>query len=107
MEFWTILVAVGLPGAIVTSLVGVMVRRIERRIEDDRRLRQEQDASRKEFEKFQTKGLTATMALCEANATALQNGKCNGETHKALEYMQKIKREQREFLTNQGIEHIF
>ena len=107
MQIWTIFIAIGLPGAIVTAIVGLMSRRIERRIEDDRKARQEQEANRKKFETFQIRGLTATMALCEANASALKNGRCNGETHAALEYMQKVKREQREFLTSQGIEHIF
>lgn len=106
MQFWTTLIAMGIPGAIVTAIVGVMVKKIDRRMDDDRRVRQEHDENRKKFESFQIRGLTATMALCEANATALQNGKCNGETHKALAYMQEVKREQREFLISQGIEHI-
>ena len=100
MNIWMLLVAWGVPTAITGTLIGVMVRRIEKRLDEDRKVR-------RGFEQFQVKGLTATMALSEANALALQNGKCNGETHRALEYMQKVKREQREFLINQGIEHIF
>lgn len=100
MDFWSIVVAIGLPTAVVASLVGVMFRRIEKRLDDEKN-------NRREFEKFQVDCLTATMGLCEANAIALQNGKCNGETHAALEYMQKVKREQRTFLIRQGIDHIF
>lgn len=107
MQLWTILLAVGLPSSVVSAIVGLMVRKIERRMDDERKARQAQDEARRQFEIFQTRGLTATMALCEANATALQNGRCNGETHRALEYMEKVKREQRDFLTTQGIEHIF
>lgn len=107
MEFWTTLIAIGLPGAVVTAIVGVMVKKIERRMDEERNIRLEQDRARKQFEKFQARGLSATMALCEANAIALQNGKCNGETHRALDYMQRIKYEQRDFLTSQGIDHIF
>jgi hypothetical protein len=47
------------------------------------------------------------MKVCEANAIALQNGKCNGETHAALKYMHEVKRKQQNFLINQGIDHIF
>ena len=107
MEMWSIILACGIPSAIVSLVVGIFSYKINHKFDDDRKARHEQEQARKKFETFQIKGLTATMALCEANATALQNGKCNGETHAALEYMQKVKREQRDFLTSQGIEHLF
>lgn len=107
MEFWTIVAAVGLPGAIVSAVVGVIVRRIEKRLDREEKARQEQEAARKEFERYQLEGLTATMKLCEANALALQHGRCNGETHSALEYMQQVKREQSKFLAKHGLDHIF
>lgn len=100
MNIWVILVAIGLPTAVVSTLVGIMFRRIEKKMDSEKQ-------ARKDFEMFQVKSLTATMGLCEANAIALQNGKCNGETHKALAYMQEVKREQRNFLIDKGIEHIF
>lgn len=100
MDIWTILVAVGVPSAIVGTIIGIMFRRIEKRLDDERQ-------ARRDFERFQLRGLTATMALSEANAIALQHGKCNGETHKALDYMNEVKREQRDFLISQGIDHIF
>lgn len=107
MEFWTIVAAVGLPSTIISAVVGVIVRRIEKRLDKEEKARQEQEEARKKFERYQLAGITATMALCEANALALQHGRCNGETHAALEYMQKVKHEQRDFLTSQGIDHIF
>ena len=100
MNIWVIITAIGLPTTVVATIVGIMFRRIEKRMDDEKK-------ARRDFEHFQIRSLTATMGLCEANAIALQNGKCNGETHKALDYMQKVKREQREFLISQGIEHIF
>lgn len=100
MDVWVIITAIGLPTAVVATVVGMMFRRIEKRLDDEKQ-------ARRNFERFQIKSLTATMGLCEANAIALQNGKCNGETHKALDYMQEVKREQRDFLISQGIEHIF
>lgn len=103
MQIWTFLLAIGVPSAVV----GLMFRRIERRMDEERKARKAQDEARLKFEEFQTRGMTATMALCEANSIALQNGRCNGETHKALEYMKKVKGEQRDFLVSKGIEHIF
>lgn len=100
MDVWQILVAVGTPSAMVGTVIGIMFRRIEKRLDEEKQ-------ARRKFERFQLRGLTATMALSEANAIALQNGKCNGETHKALDYMKDVKHEQRDFLISQGIEHIF
>lgn len=100
MNFWIIITAVGLPTAVVSTIVGIMFRRIEKRLDREKE-------ARRAFEMFQIKGLTATMALCEANSIALQNGKCNGETHKALSYMKDVKRAERDFLFSHGVEHIF
>ena len=107
MEFWHIAAAIGLPGTIITAVVGFIARRIEKRLDKEEAERRAQEEARRRFERYQLEAQTATMALCEANALALQNGRCNGETHKALEYLQKVKREQRDFLNSQGIDHIF
>lgn len=94
--FWSMLVAWGVPAAISATIVGITMRRIEKRLNE-----------RKRFEHFQVRSMMATMKLCEANAIALQNGKCNGETHGALAYMNKVKQEEKDFLISQGIDHIF
>lgn len=99
MNFWTVLAAWGIPSTIAATVIGIIFRRIERRMGEEKK-------ARRQFEQFQVKGLMATMKLGEANATALQNGKCNGETHAALEYVLQVKREEREFLMAHGIEHI-
>ena len=49
----------------------------------------------------------AAIALGEATATAMKNGHTNGETEAALEYARKIKHEQKDFLTEQGIKAIY
>lgn len=107
MDFWSILAAAGLPSAAVTAVVGYLVRRMEKRQNEEKKAREKQEEARRKFEQYQLAALTATMTLCEANALALQNGRCNGETHAALAYLQKVKNEQRDFLTSQGIDHIF
>lgn len=100
MNVWMIFSAVGLPTAMVATMVGILFHRLEKRLDAEKK-------ARRDFELFQIRTITATMGLCEANAIALQRGKCNGETHRALEYMQEVKREQRDFLISQGVEHIF
>lgn len=96
MNIWTVLAAWGIP----STVAALMFRRIEKRMDDERQ-------TRRQFEQFQVKGLMATMKLGEANATALQNGRCNGETRAALNYVKEVKRQERDFLIDQGIERIF
>ena len=105
--FWTILLSVGFPSAVVGGVVAFCFNRIEKKIEAERTAREEQEGKRREYERFQVKMLTATAKLCESNAIALQNGKCNGETHAALAYLKEVKHDQRDFLVNQGIDHLF
>lgn len=103
---WTILATTGLVSAVVGGAVGLGYRRIEKRLDAEKADRAERDKARQKHEVFINKMLVATAAVCEANAIAMQNGKCNGETHHALERLQEIKRDQREFLVAQGIDHI-
>ncbi len=91
-----VLTAAGIPSA----LFAYYLRKIEKH-------RAEEEAARRQYELYQVKMLTATACLCEANAIALQNGKCNGETHAALTYLTEVRHEQRDFLIKQGLDNIF
>ena len=91
-----VLTAAGIPSA----LFAYYLRKIEKR-------RAEEEAARRKYELYQVQMLTATACLCEANAIALQNGKCNGETHRALGHLKEVKHDQRDFLVAQGIDHLF
>ena len=99
----TIIAAAGIPAA----LVGFFIRRVEKRLDKAEKVREEQEKARRDYERFQVRVLTAVTKLSEANAIALQNGKCNGETHKALDYLTEVRHEQRDFLINQGLDNIF
>jgi len=104
---WTIIGATGLLSAVVGGIVGIFFRRIEKRMDEENKARKEREEARRKYEIFQVKTLTAVTALSKANAIALKNGKCNGETKAALEYLDQVKHEQRDFLTEQGIDHLF
>ena len=86
--------------SIPSALFAYYLRRLESR-------RAKEEEARRQYEVYQIKMLTATACLCEANAIALQNGKCNGETHKALDHLKEVKHDQRDFLVAQGIDHLF
>lgn len=100
---WSVLISLGLPSAVV----GLFFHRIEKKMDEERKAREKLEASRRKYEIFQVKTMTAVAALSKANALALKNGKCNGETSVALEYLNEIKHDQRDFLNEQGIEHLF
>ena len=103
MEIWELILAIGIPSAVVSFAFG----RIEQKLEKEKKEREKQEEARRNYESIQVKLLTAGIALSKANAVALKNGKCNGETKAALEYLETVKHEQRDFLTKQGIEHLF
>lgn len=106
IDLWQLLLAVGLPTAIVSGLVGTLFWKlkqweIRRKDEEEKR-----EAARRELELLQIKGTLAAMSLSEATAMALKNGHCNGETERALNYETQIKHEIRDFLTKQGVNRI-
>lgn len=102
-----VLTFLGLPSIIIGGIVGHFIWRLQKRIEEDAAERRAHEKNLREYERFQISMTTAISCVCEANAIALQNGKCNGETHKALDYLEAVKKEQRDFLIKQGIEHLF
>lgn len=78
----------------------------ERKADESRDERRENDRVYLKFHSHVLKSVMASIALGEANAIAIKNGKTNGETEAALRYAQKIKHEQKEFLHEQGVENI-
>lgn len=53
------------------------------------------------------KSTGAAIALGEATAAAIKSGHCNGEMEAALEYARKVKHEQKDFLTEQGVSALY
>lgn len=93
----------GIPSAITGLCFWMIQRRLTKRDEElDRR-----DAARERNEVLLVRSVGAAIALGEATATAMKNGHTNGETEVALEYARKIKHEQKDFLTEQGIKAIY
>lgn len=64
------------------------------------------ELTRAEFELCLIESTTASMALAEATARAVQripDAHCNGDMHVALDYAAQVKHKQRDFLTRQGV----
>lgn len=103
LTFAGLVTLLGIPTAITAFCSWMLQRRITKR-EDA------QDARERAREKNEVLIIRSTgtaIALGEATATALKNGHCNGEMEAALEYARKVKHEQKDFLTEQGIHALY
>jgi len=117
INIWALIILFGIPSGITSFCFWLIQRKIDRRekkIEEREIAREkkieEREAARKKQELFTIKGTSAAIALCEATARAVQripDAHCNGDMHKALEYAEKIKHEQKDFLSEQGINALF
>lgn len=105
IDVWQLLLAVGVPTAIVSGVVGMFFWRLKRWETKRQEEQEKKEAERRELELLQIRGTLAAMSLGEATATALKNGHCNGETERALEYEIKVKHEIRDFLAKSGVNH--
>jgi hypothetical protein len=97
----------GVLSALFSGFLGVLIWKLKRQIEENEKAQQRREQARMAFELYQIKMTSANAALSKANALALKNGHCNGETMAALEYLEEVKHEQRNFLMEHGIEHIY
>ena len=99
----TLLLAMSIPSGITGFCFWLLQRKMDKR----EKAREEKVKVREQQEFLLVKSIGAAIALGEASAIALKNGHTNGETEAALEYARKVKHEQKDFLTRQGIESIY
>ena len=103
MDIVSLVIAMGIPSAIT----GFCFWLLKRHIDKNERRREEQEKLREKSQINAIKGISASIALGEACAIAIQRGKPNGEIEKALEYARKIKHEQKDFYMEQGVKSLF
>lgn len=97
-----LLTLLGIPTAITAFCSWTLQRRITRREADQ----DKREASREKNEVLLIRSISASIALSEATAEAVQripDAHCNGDMHAALEYARMVKHEQKDFLTEQGV----
>ena len=121
MDLVSVLVSLGISGAFFSALLGFISKRLEKILDardaaakaeaDKQKASQEKiEAARKHHEILLVQSVSASMALSEATARAVQripDAHCNGDMHKALEYSAQVRQAQKDFLTKQGIDAIF
>lgn len=107
LAFW------GIPSA----ATGLLVWFFKRYIDKTEKKREEEEAQRKKKEEnveklmlYILKDSRATHILAEATAKAVQripDAHCNGDMKSALERAANIQKQEKDFVFDQGIEHIF
>ena len=104
LSIGSLIAMMGIPTAVTGFFFWLLEHRIQKR--EEKREQQEATARAKAEEREST---NAAIALAEATAKAVQripDAKCNGDMHAALDYAAKVKHEQKDFLTKQGIQAI-
>lgn len=103
IELSTVLVFMGVPSAVTAFCFWLVQKGITKR----EKQHDEQETARKKNEFLLIKSVGAALALGEATAHAIRDGKCNGEMSAALEYAQRVKHDQKDFMTEQGVENLY
>lgn len=96
----------GLP----TSITGLLFWFLKRHIDKKEKHREEREQRIETLMLYVLKENRATNVLAEATARAVQripDAHCNGDMKTALEKAAEIQRLEKDFVFNQGIEHIF
>mgnify|MGYP001622978726 CR=1 FL=1 len=116
MDIETLLIAMSIPSAVTGFCFWLIEHRINQREREEEKKREQhqkdmdqKERLREESQFLILQSVNAAIALGEATAKAVQripDANCNGDMHAALDYATKVKHEQKEFLTKQGIQNI-
>ena len=101
-----LLIAMGIP----TAVTGLLVWWLKRYIDKRDRKAEEREKNTEQLMLIIMRNSRATNVLAEATARAVQripDAKCNGDMTAALEMAHKIQKEEKDFMFDQGIKHIF
>lgn len=111
-----IVVAASIPSAFTGFCFWLIEQNLKKRADNEKEEREERQRQLDEREQIREKNelciinsVNAAIALGEATARAVQripDAHCNGDMHAALDYAQKVKHEQKNFLNEQALKHI-
>lgn len=117
MDITAIVIAASVPSALTGFCFWLIEQKLQKRAkkqDNEEKARWEAKEKRERLrerqELFLVQGVGAAIALGEATAKAVQripDANCNGDMRAALEYAAKVKHEQKDFLTEQGIGALF
>lgn len=121
MTLAQVVLAMGIPSAIFSALLGLLVWWFKKKIDDRDKKIEEREAQKqahaeerdKNYEKIMLMIMQTSRAsyvLAEATAKAVQripDAKCNGDMTNALAQAAKMQKEEQDFLVKAGVKHLF
>lgn len=109
-NWWLLITAMGIPSLLVSLFARRLEKRMDLREEKREAKAEEREKQRMELDRMLIQSTTASIALGEATARAVQripDAHCNGDMHAALDYAVKVKHQQKDFLTALGIHALY
>lgn len=116
VDVTAIIVAASIPSALTGFFFWLIEQSIQKRADKEKAEREERQKEVDARERVREKNelciincVNASLALGEATARAVQripDAHCNGDMHAALDYVQKVKHEQKDFLNAQALKQI-
>lgn len=95
---------------IPTTVMGLIAWHYKRRVEKAEAEEEKRENNKEQLEFMNVQATWAAIALAEATARAVQripDAKCNGDMHAALQYAEKVKHDQKDYLAKQGIHALY
>lgn len=92
------------------TVMGLIAWHYKRRVEKAEAEKEKQENNKEQLEFMNVQATWAAIALAEATARAVQripDAKCNGDMHAALQYAEKVKHDQKDYLAKQGIHALY
>lgn len=105
-EIVNVLIATGIP----TAITGLLVWWLKKHIDAKEAKREEREKNTETLMLMIMQNSRATNVLAEATARAVQripDAHCNGDMTAALAEAARIQKEEKDFIMDQGIKHIF
>ena len=102
-EVWTILLACGIPSAVV----GFALWYVKHEITQSQKRQEEHDKNLESLVLLMLQSTRANTILCKATAEAVRDGHCNGNMTEAMKIVDQTAAAEKEFLLDKSIKYIF
>lgn len=103
---WELILAFGIPTAVTGLLFWLLKKHIDKN--EKRREEREQNTERLMLMMLQTGRATCVLATATAKAVQrIPDAHCNGDMSTALTEAERIQKEEKDFMFDQGIKHVF
>lgn len=109
MNVLNVLLVIGLPTAVTSAVIGFGFWLLKRKFDKDKKEQEERDRNVEKLMIMMFQTSRANNVLSVATAKAVQripDAHCNGDMTSALKEAEKMQKDEKNFLVDQGIKHI-